>query len=70
MPAAYAMRAQRYLHDSGASGADLTNVSVKNRGNGAINPRAHFQKEVTSRRRRRFTPGRRPAAALALLPEQ
>jgi acetyl-CoA acetyltransferase len=48
MPAAYAMRAQRYLHESGATVADLTNVTVKNRGNGALNPRAHFRKEVTA----------------------
>jgi acetyl-CoA acetyltransferase len=47
MPAAYAMRAQRYLHDWGAAVEDLTNVSVKNRRNGAANPRAHFQQEVT-----------------------
>jgi acetyl-CoA acetyltransferase len=47
MPAAYAMRAQRYLHDFGASVDDLTNVSVKNRRNGVLNPRAHFQKEIT-----------------------
>lgn len=46
MPAAYAMRAQRYLHDWGAAVDDLTNVSVKNRRNGADNPRAHFQSEV------------------------
>jgi acetyl-CoA acetyltransferase len=48
MPAAYAMRAQRYLYQTGATVADLTNVTVKNRGNGALNPRAHFQKEVTA----------------------
>ena len=48
MPAAYAMRAQRYLHDWGADVESLTDVSVKNRRNGADNPRAHFQKEVTS----------------------
>ncbi|CAN5420819.1 thiolase family protein [soil metagenome] len=48
MPAAYAMRAQRYLHDWGADVDDLTNVSVKNRRNGAANPRAHFQKPVTA----------------------
>lgn len=48
MPAAYAMRAQRYLHDWGASVDDLTAVSVKNRGNGAGNPRAHFHSPVTS----------------------
>jgi acetyl-CoA acetyltransferase len=47
MPAAYAMRAQRYLHDCGASVDDLTEVSVKNRRNGAGNPRAHFQREIT-----------------------
>lgn len=47
MPAAYAMRAQRYLHDFGASVDDLTAVSVKNRRNGAANPRAHFQREIS-----------------------
>ncbi len=47
MPAAYAMRAQRYLHDFGASVEDLANVSVKNRRNGSRNPRAHFQSEIT-----------------------
>ncbi|MFG3660849.1 thiolase family protein [Streptomyces sp. NPDC047706] len=47
MPAAYAMRAQRYLHDFGASVGDLTAVSVKNRRNGALNPRAHFRREVS-----------------------
>lgn len=47
MPAAYAMRAQRYLHDFGATVDDLTAVSVKNRRNGAFNPRAHFQREVS-----------------------
>jgi acetyl-CoA acetyltransferase len=48
MPAAYAMRAQRYLHETGATVADLTNVTLKNRGNGALNPRAHFHEEVTA----------------------
>lgn len=47
MPAAYAMRAQRYLHDWGASVDDLTAVSIKNRRNGAGNPRAHFRSEIT-----------------------
>lgn len=46
MPAAYAMRAQRYIHDFGASIDDLARVSTKNRRNGADNPRAHFQKPV------------------------
>ncbi|MGW8742413.1 thiolase family protein [Streptomyces sp. WAC 04229] len=48
MPAAYAMRAQRYLHDFGATVDDLTAVSVKNRANGALNERAHFQRKVTA----------------------
>lgn len=48
MPAAYAMRAQRYLHDWNAGVDDLTAVSVKNRRNGADNPRAHFQAAVTA----------------------
>jgi acetyl-CoA acetyltransferase len=48
MPAAYAMRAQRYLHDFGATVEDLTRVSVKNRRNGAANPRAHFHQEVSA----------------------
>ncbi|MEV4605002.1 thiolase family protein [Amycolatopsis sp. NPDC049253] len=48
MPGAYAMRAQRYLHDFGATPDDLGRVSVKNRRNGADNPRAHFQKAVTA----------------------
>ncbi|MFC5728926.1 MULTISPECIES: thiolase family protein [Nocardioides] len=47
MPAAYAMRAQRYLHGWGATSQDLDRVSVKNRANGSRNPRAHFQAEVT-----------------------
>ncbi|KOV52822.1 propanoyl-CoA acyltransferase [Streptomyces sp. AS58] len=48
MPAAYAMRAQRYLHDFGATVDDLTAVSVKNRANGADNERAHFQREISA----------------------
>ncbi|CAN5451318.1 thiolase family protein [soil metagenome] len=48
MPAAYAMRAQRYLEDWGATVDDLTAVSVKNRANGADNPRAHFRAAVTA----------------------
>ena len=70
MPAAYAMRAQRYLHDFGAGIDALTAVSVKNRGNGADNPRAHFQAPVTASDVRAVPAGGRSAAAAALLPEQ
>jgi acetyl-CoA acetyltransferase len=48
MPAPYAMRAQRYLHDFGADSSALTAVSVKNRDNASRNPRAHFQTAVTA----------------------
>jgi acetyl-CoA acetyltransferase len=48
MPATYAMRAQRYLYETGATVSDLTNVSVKNRGNGSLNPRAHLRTAVTA----------------------
>lgn len=47
MPAAYAMRAQRYLADFDVPPEVLDQVSVKNRSNGALNPRAHFQKAIT-----------------------
>jgi acetyl-CoA acetyltransferase len=38
MPALYAMRAQRYMHDFGVSPKDVAAVSVKNRKNGALIP--------------------------------
>lgn len=47
MPALYAMRAKRYMHDYGATDEDLARVSVKARRHGAMNPDAQFQREVT-----------------------
>jgi len=47
MPALYAMRAQRYMHDFGVSLKDMAGVSVKNRKNGALNPDAQMRKEVS-----------------------
>ena len=47
MPAVYAMRAQHYLAATGTTVADLAAVAVKNRGNGAANPRAQFRKPTT-----------------------
>jgi acetyl-CoA acetyltransferase len=47
MPALYAMRAQRYMHDFGVSPKDVAAVSVKNRRNGALNPDAQMRKEVS-----------------------
>jgi benzoylsuccinyl-CoA thiolase BbsB subunit len=47
MPALYAMRAQRYLHDYGATEQDLAQVAVKARRHGALNPDAQFRTETT-----------------------
>lgn len=45
-PGGYALLAQRYLYEYGASEEDLARISVKNHRNAAANPRAHFQREV------------------------
>lgn len=47
MPAVYAMRAQRYLHETDATIEDLARVSVKARAHGNMNPFAQMRKEVT-----------------------
>ena len=58
MPAAYAMRAQRYLHDWGADVESLTNVSVKNRRNGAGQPAGAFPEGSHVGGCRELPPGR------------
>jgi acetyl-CoA acetyltransferase len=47
MPALYAMRARRYMHEHGVPVEALADVSVKNRRHGAMNPIATFCKLVT-----------------------
>ncbi|MEJ8574255.1 thiolase family protein [Microbaculum marinum] len=47
MPALYAMRAKRYMHDFGLTERQLAQVSVKNRANGAMNPDAQMRAPVT-----------------------
>ena len=47
MPALYAMRANRYMHDYGLTREQLAKVSVKNRRNGSLNPDAQMRKEVS-----------------------
>jgi len=47
MPALYAMRAQRYMHDFNLTREQLALVSVKNRRNGAFNSDAQMRKPVT-----------------------
>lgn len=46
-PAAYAMGAVRYMEETGATEEDFARVTVKNRRNGKLNPKARFQKAVT-----------------------
>ncbi|MGF6573658.1 acetyl-CoA acetyltransferase [Paraburkholderia sp. GAS333] len=48
MPALYAMRARRYLHERGVGIDTLAGVSVKARRHGARNPYAQFRSEVTT----------------------
>jgi acetyl-CoA acetyltransferase len=47
MPALYAMRARRYMHDYDVPASALADVSVKNRKHGVLNPIAKFCKLVT-----------------------
>jgi len=47
MPALYAMRAQRYIHDYGLTREQLAQVSVKNRKHGSLNPDAQMREPVT-----------------------
>jgi benzoylsuccinyl-CoA thiolase BbsB subunit len=47
MPALYAMRARRYMHEYGLTADQLAAVSVKARKHGALNPVAQMRKEVT-----------------------
>lgn len=47
MPALYAMRAQRYMHDFDLAPGDLAAIAVKARKHGALNPYAQIRQETT-----------------------
>lgn len=47
MPAAFAMQAQMHAQRYGTTREQMALVAVKNRRNGALNPRCHFQQQVT-----------------------
>ena len=47
LPAVYAMRGTRFLHERDAKPADLAAVAVKNRHHGSLNPYAQQRTEVT-----------------------
>lgn len=46
-PVVYAMRAQRYMHDTGTKAEDLAEVSVKSRRFASMNPNAHMRETLT-----------------------
>ena len=48
LPAVYAMRGTRFLHERDAQPADLAEIAVKNRRNGALNEYAQQRTEVTA----------------------
>jgi benzoylsuccinyl-CoA thiolase BbsB subunit len=47
MPAAFAMQAQLHMQRYGTTPEQMAMVAVKNRRQGALNPRCHFKEEVT-----------------------
>ena len=47
MPASFALRANRHMHDFGTTPEQMAQVTVKNRRHAALNPGALFQKEVS-----------------------
>ena len=47
MPALYAMRARRYMHETGATSQHLAMVAAKAHEAGALNPYAQFQNRLT-----------------------
>ena len=46
-PGLFALMATSHMHDYGTTQEQLAAVAVKNHSNGALNPKAHLQKEVT-----------------------
>jgi len=47
-PGIFALMATRYMHEYGLTHETLTKVAIKNHYNGARNPKAHFQREITA----------------------
>ena len=46
-PGVFALLTKRHMYEHGTTEEQLAHVAVKNHGHGALNPRAHFGKEVT-----------------------
>jgi acetyl-CoA C-acetyltransferase len=67
-PALYAMIAKRHMHEYGTTKEDLAKVAVKNHANGAKNPYAQFQKEITLDTAMNATPVAEPLGLLDCSP--
>ena len=46
-PGVFALFTKRHMHEHGTTEEQLAHVAVKNHGNGALNPKAHFGKQTT-----------------------
>ncbi len=46
-PGGFALAATRYFHEYGVGKDTLAKIAVKNHHNGSMNPKAHFQSEIT-----------------------
>lgn len=46
-PGLYALMARRHMHEYGTTQEQMAEVAVKNHSNGALNPYAQYQKEIT-----------------------
>ncbi|PSP48741.1 acetyl-CoA acyltransferase [Halobacteriales archaeon QH_7_69_31] len=46
-PGVFALLTKRHMHEYGTTEEQLAHVAVKNHGNGALNPRAHFGRETS-----------------------
>lgn len=68
MPALYAMRAGRYLHEHGITRERLAQVAVKAHRHGALNPWAQYQNEVTVEEVARARPVAEPFTLLHCCP--
>jgi len=59
-PGIFALLASRYLHVNKLSDEILGKVAVKNHHNGSMNPKAHFQREITLEQARKAPPVAEP----------
>jgi acetyl-CoA acetyltransferase len=67
-PGHFAMIAQRHAYEYGTTREQLAAVAVKNHENGALNPKAHFQRPITAEQVLRAAPVADPLGVLDCCP--